>query len=163
MLYREIIAICFHIHTKHINTLCGQNIELLNVKLTVHKVTTQLWRTDNEKKEGTLCRMVERLWPFGSTFCLHIILFFATKLVGYSASFLFSDNASHCKMAVTFRYTKCLLRFNFFFIRESWKLKKKSAPTRINLSQVRPQGRTVLNAVSVPIRCMKFLDKLGNY
>jgi hypothetical protein len=33
MLYREIIAVCSEIHTKHINTLCGQNVELLNVKL----------------------------------------------------------------------------------------------------------------------------------
>ena len=32
MLYREIIAVCSEIHTKHINTLCGQNGELLNVK-----------------------------------------------------------------------------------------------------------------------------------
>jgi hypothetical protein len=30
------------IHTKHINTLCGQNVELLNVKLSVHTVTTGL-------------------------------------------------------------------------------------------------------------------------
>ena len=28
MLCREIIAVCSHIHTKHINTLCGQNVEL---------------------------------------------------------------------------------------------------------------------------------------
>jgi len=32
MLYREIIAVCSQIHTKHINILCGQNVELLNVK-----------------------------------------------------------------------------------------------------------------------------------
>jgi len=32
MLYREIIAVCSQIHTKHTNTLCGQNVELLNVK-----------------------------------------------------------------------------------------------------------------------------------
>jgi hypothetical protein len=32
MLYSEIIAGCSEIHTKHINTLCGQNVELLNVK-----------------------------------------------------------------------------------------------------------------------------------
>ena len=32
MLYREIIAVCSQIHTKHINTVCGQNVELLNVK-----------------------------------------------------------------------------------------------------------------------------------
>jgi hypothetical protein len=29
---REIIAVCSEIHTKHINTLWGQNVELLNVK-----------------------------------------------------------------------------------------------------------------------------------
>ena len=33
MLYREIIAVCSEIHTKHVNTLCGQNVGLLNVKL----------------------------------------------------------------------------------------------------------------------------------
>jgi len=42
MLYREIIAVCSEIHTKHINRLCGQNVELLNVKLVVHIVTTGL-------------------------------------------------------------------------------------------------------------------------
>jgi hypothetical protein len=36
----EIIAVFPHIYTKHINTLCGQNVELLNVKLVVHIVTT---------------------------------------------------------------------------------------------------------------------------
>jgi len=46
MLYREIIAVCSQIHTKHINTLCGQNVELLNVKLVVHIATTGLWRVD---------------------------------------------------------------------------------------------------------------------
>jgi len=44
MLYREIMAVCSEIHTKHINTLCGQNVELLNVKLAVHIVTTALQR-----------------------------------------------------------------------------------------------------------------------
>ena len=39
MLYGEIIAFCSQINTKHINTLCGQNVELLNVKLAVHIVT----------------------------------------------------------------------------------------------------------------------------
>jgi hypothetical protein len=32
MLYSEIIAVCSEIHTKHINTLGGQNVELWNVK-----------------------------------------------------------------------------------------------------------------------------------
>jgi len=40
MLYREMMAVCSEIHTKHVNTLRGQNGELLNVKLAVHIVTT---------------------------------------------------------------------------------------------------------------------------
>jgi len=40
MLYREIIALCSQIHTEHINTLCGHNVELLDVKLVIHIVTT---------------------------------------------------------------------------------------------------------------------------
>ena len=40
MLYSEIIAAFSQIHTKHINTLCGQKVVLLNVKLVVHIVTT---------------------------------------------------------------------------------------------------------------------------
>jgi hypothetical protein len=32
-LYSEIIAVCSRIHTKQINTLCGQNVEFVNVKL----------------------------------------------------------------------------------------------------------------------------------
>jgi len=42
MLYMEITAVCFQIHTKHINTLCGQNVELLNIKLVERIVTTGL-------------------------------------------------------------------------------------------------------------------------
>ena len=42
MLYREIIAVCSAIHTKHINAMCGQKVELLNVKLLVRVVTTGL-------------------------------------------------------------------------------------------------------------------------
>ena len=42
MLCMEVIAVCSQIHTKHTNTLCGQNVELLIVKLAVHIVTTGL-------------------------------------------------------------------------------------------------------------------------
>jgi len=42
MLYMEIMAVCSEIHTKHINTVFGQNVEFLNVKLAVHIVTTGL-------------------------------------------------------------------------------------------------------------------------
>jgi hypothetical protein len=42
MLYREINAVCSQIHTKHINTLCGQNAEFLTLNLAVYIVTTGL-------------------------------------------------------------------------------------------------------------------------
>jgi hypothetical protein len=32
MLYRKIIAVYSEIHTQHVKTLCGQNVELPNVK-----------------------------------------------------------------------------------------------------------------------------------
>ena len=32
MLYRKIIPVWSEIHTKHTNTLCGQNVEFVNVK-----------------------------------------------------------------------------------------------------------------------------------
>ena len=32
MLYSEIIAACSQIHTKHISTLSGQNVEFVSVK-----------------------------------------------------------------------------------------------------------------------------------
>jgi len=48
MLYRDVIAVCSEIHTKHINTLCGQNVELLSVILVVHIVTTELQRVKSQ-------------------------------------------------------------------------------------------------------------------
>jgi len=33
MLYREIIAVCSQSHAKHINPLCGQNVDFVNVEL----------------------------------------------------------------------------------------------------------------------------------
>jgi len=38
MLYREIMAVCSEIHTKHINILCGQNVEMLNFLLEATKI-----------------------------------------------------------------------------------------------------------------------------
>jgi len=32
MLYREIIAVCSHIHAEHTNKLCGQKVEFFNLK-----------------------------------------------------------------------------------------------------------------------------------
>jgi hypothetical protein len=30
IVHREIIAVCSELHAKHINTLCGQNVEFVN-------------------------------------------------------------------------------------------------------------------------------------
>jgi hypothetical protein len=40
MLYSEIIGVCSQIHTKHINTLCGQNVESLGA-------FTKLWKASS--------------------------------------------------------------------------------------------------------------------
>ena len=32
MLYSEIMGVCSQIHTEHINTLCGQNVECRNYR-----------------------------------------------------------------------------------------------------------------------------------
>jgi hypothetical protein len=42
MLYREITAVCSEIRIKHINTVCGQNVEFLGVKNGGAEVTTGL-------------------------------------------------------------------------------------------------------------------------
>ena len=43
LLYREISAAFSEIHTKHTNTVCGQNLEFfLTLNLVVHTVTTGL-------------------------------------------------------------------------------------------------------------------------
>ena len=42
MLYGEISAVCSEIHAEHTNTLCGQSVEFVNVKLVEHIVTTGL-------------------------------------------------------------------------------------------------------------------------
>ena len=44
MRYGEILVVCSLIHTKRINTLCGQNVEYICLSLVVHKVTTGLRR-----------------------------------------------------------------------------------------------------------------------
>jgi len=57
MLYREIMAVCSEIHTKHINTLCGQNVVLLNIlpakcttqyrPLSLRPKQTNIWPRDH--------------------------------------------------------------------------------------------------------------------
>ena len=58
MLYREIIDVCFEIHTKHINTLCGQNEEFVSV-------TGQL-KCDGTRAETRFRLSAKRTSPFKS-------------------------------------------------------------------------------------------------
>ena len=53
MLYREIMVVCSQIHTKHINTMCGQNVELLNVKLVVDMGAKEhIWTYEGRGNRG---------------------------------------------------------------------------------------------------------------
>jgi hypothetical protein len=54
MLYREIIAVCSEIHTKHINTLCGQNLAFFYLKSD--------GRESNHRDIGDRQRSVGFLW-----------------------------------------------------------------------------------------------------
>ena len=51
MLYREIIAVCSQIHTKHINTLCGQNVEFVNFKaIYIYEYNTYIYNNHHVLK-----------------------------------------------------------------------------------------------------------------
>ena len=67
MLYREVIAVCSEIHTKHINILCGQNVELYikieSVPRSKH-TPSQLYNPVNVKPGGTYSNH----WAFNGTF-----------------------------------------------------------------------------------------------
>ena len=52
MLYGEIIAVCSQIHTKHINTPCGKNAELLKVKRGGTYSDQLVYKGSNCSKEG---------------------------------------------------------------------------------------------------------------
>jgi hypothetical protein len=58
MMYREIIAVCSQIHTKHINALCGQNVEFVQKMLGFEAVN------------GRCTERVLFLWAF--TDCRHV-------------------------------------------------------------------------------------------
>jgi hypothetical protein len=54
MMFRKINAVYSQIHTKQINTctLCGQKVELLNVKLVVHIVNTGSQKVNHLRPSG---------------------------------------------------------------------------------------------------------------
>jgi hypothetical protein len=67
MVYKETIAVCSEIHTKHINSLCGQNVDLLNVKLGVYKVNLSL------QKVTILMSAFRCCLQYQHSYCLHFV------------------------------------------------------------------------------------------
>jgi hypothetical protein len=59
MLHREIIAVCPEIHTKHINTLCGQNayLKIQSVPRSKHSVSVI------KTSQLMLCRVIIDVCP----------------------------------------------------------------------------------------------------
>jgi len=53
MLYREIIVVCSEIHAKYINTLCGQNVEFVNVKLDFNPHQIEDFEHSNHSRKNT--------------------------------------------------------------------------------------------------------------
>jgi hypothetical protein len=81
MPYREIIAVCSQIHTKHINTLCRQNVELLSVKLVVHILTTVLYRVKSVIKSSQLMLHRETIAVCSQIHTKHIYTVWAERRI----------------------------------------------------------------------------------
>jgi len=64
VLYREIITVCSEIHIEHINTLCGQNVELLNVKVSGMYNNTGLFSGKKLKGGYTLVTLPRIVTPY---------------------------------------------------------------------------------------------------
>ena len=84
MLYSEIIAVCSQIHTKHINTLCGQNVECrtyraVNTLRSVMETSQLMWYREinavcseiNAEHINTLCGQNVEL--FNIKLVVHIV------------------------------------------------------------------------------------------
>jgi hypothetical protein len=67
MLYSEIIAVCSEIHTKHINTLCGQNVQFVNVKPGGMWINHWVLTVFKHLSEKRLVKIYFRLWVFWAT------------------------------------------------------------------------------------------------
>jgi len=69
MRYREIIADCSEIHTKHINALCGQNVEFLNVKAGGPKLSLRLSKVNRPWIWGQFADQ-KRVYPLKCQYAL---------------------------------------------------------------------------------------------
>jgi len=113
MLYREIIAVCSQIHTEHINTLCGQNVELLNVKLAVHIVTTELQTVSNQCSAKYLHSQTIAGSTIAHKTLLSVTMYQSAPLGQRSVA-----RSEHCVVvAVTVELFATSVRLKFFFRR----------------------------------------------
>jgi len=63
------MAVCSQIHTKHINTPCGLNVQLLNVKLAVH-----MYHQFNTQQQGTFYTPTAHSYSSAGSFILSVPL-----------------------------------------------------------------------------------------
>ena len=85
MLYREMIAVCSQIHPKHINTLCAQNGEFLNIK------------PGGTYSDSSSCNIpCRKVKPVGlpALVRLHCLQFFHPAIMSFSCRFVSSYFAS---------------------------------------------------------------------
>jgi len=111
MLYREIMAVCSQIHTKHINTLRGQNIEILNVTISVHIVTTGLYSV---KVPSTFdCCSTGHAVSNSSLYCTYILYYTYMQFVlccALQADTLQCSNCSQWTVAKCQQTIYCVIR-----------------------------------------------------
>ena len=77
MLYREIIAVCSQSHTKHINTLCGQNVEVFTFKAIYiyYTYNIEIWGTSISWNPLGLSRPVMGLLYLYFTYYIYIYIY----------------------------------------------------------------------------------------
>jgi len=92
MLYSEIMSVCSEIHIKYINTVCGQNVELLTVKLFVHHVTVDFKRLNHKLLISDSLRHNSSVYSIYALLyeILKIVYFIYLYVVLYSHSLIIS-------------------------------------------------------------------------
>jgi hypothetical protein len=96
MLFREIIAVCSQIHPKHINTLCGQNGEFLNIK------------PDGTYSDNFSCNIpCRKVKPVGipAPVRLHCLQFFNPAMLSFFYRFVSSYSASQYCSTTRFMFS----------------------------------------------------------
>jgi hypothetical protein len=101
MLYSEIIAVCSQIHTKHINTLCGQNVPRTKHSVSVIKTKQLMLYGEiiavcsqiHTKHTNTLCGQnvdVSNVKPGDNYCCQEFDILIAVKKGPRSVSWIYS-------------------------------------------------------------------------